>query len=195
MAGYFWTCHNAHKMKKTIIFLLCLFAAHAIFAQNKKNAVYLEAGGNTIFYSTNYDRIIPLTPKLKIAPRVGFMYLPMEKIYDYTVFDNIRIPLELNFLWSRNPDAKNFVEGGLGLNLFQVKNAVGYQDLKTLYGRSSFSGVTTLRLGFRHQKPEGGLMYRAGVLIPVYRDESSKSRMGDDIFYVVWAGLSLGYTF
>ena len=180
--------------KLGLIFLAILFTK-TLSAQEKKNSLYLEAGGNTIYYSINYDRIIPLTPKLKLAPRAGFMYFPQSAFYDDSSFGDIRIPVELNLLWSKNPNASNFLEGGIGISFIQIKERVTYGTSTVETTTNAYGKVTLLRLGFRHQKPTGGLMYRAGLLVPIARDEYSQFRMGDDIFYVVWAGFSIGYSF
>ncbi len=182
-------------MRKFGLICLVILFTKTLLAQEKKNALYLEAGGNTIYYSVNYDRIIPLTPKLKLAPRAGFMYLPLSEIENNSSHGDIRIPVELNLLWSKNANASNFLEGGIGMSFIQVKDRVSYGLSDIITTKYSFVKVTTLRLGFRHQKPTGGLMYRAGLLVPIVRDERSKFRFGDDIFYVIWAGFSLGYNF
>lgn len=182
-------------MRKLGLICLVILFTKTLLAQEKKNALYLEVGGNTIFYSINYDRIIPLTPKLKLAPRAGFMYVPLSALYEDSSMGDIRIPVELNLLWSKNSNASNFVEGGIGMSFIQIRDQVSYGLSDIITTRNSFVKVTTLRLGFRHQKPTGGLMYRAGLLLPIVRDERSKFRFGDDIFYVIWGGFSLGYSF
>lgn len=183
-------------MKKNIftsMFLSMIFINSITFAQEKYNSVYVEAGGNTIFYSINYDRVFRLSAQLKIAPRIGFMYLPMTKIYNRSRFGDIRIPAEVNLLWSKTPFSKNFIEGGIGLNFFQRRERTTSLESDNEDYRRPFGKVSTLRLGYRRQKPTGGLMYRTGLLIPLHQDATF--RAGDDVFYRIWAGFSIGYTF
>lgn len=181
-------------MKNLYLFVLCCFVFNMVRAQEavplKKNSVYFEAGGNALFYSLNYDRLIPVSPNIKIAPRVGLSYLPYD---GGTTFKNLIIPVELNVLYAKNPESKNFVEGGLGLTFIEFVN--GFRDANRKDPVSKFANTTTLRAGFRHQKPTGGLMYRAGILVPIARNDFADLKAGDDIFFKVWAGFSLGYTF
>lgn len=185
------TLIDGFDMKYILLVILAFSIGNTASAQIKKNSLYLEAGGNTIYYSINYDRIIPLTPRLKLAPRVGFMYLPMSSIYNYTSFEDISIPLEANLLWSKNEASRHHVEGGLGLNLFQIQDGVNSAgENKTLFRK-----ITTIRFGYRNQKADGGLMYRAGLLVPITRDNFSNLDGSDDLFYTFWAGFSIGYSF
>jgi hypothetical protein len=55
--------------------------------------------------------------------------------------------------------------------------------------------IGLFRAGFRHQKPEGGLMYRVGIMARISQDDFSDSKVSDDLFYRLWPGLSLGYSF
>jgi hypothetical protein len=110
-------------MKKSIAITAIIIASQLIgHAQTiKKNSVYVELGGNGFIYSVNYDRIIPLSDQLKLAPRIGIEYLPQEHNQNY---NKINIPLELNILWSKQKTSKNFLESGLGLNLFGIKKVI-----------------------------------------------------------------------
>lgn len=173
--------------------LLC-FGSYAI-AQTKKNSAFVELGGNGVAYSVNYDRIIPISTKLKLAPRVGFEYIPRNK-ENFQIYGNWSFPLEVNILYGKKEDSKNFLETGFGLSLFNLVE--GYkQDAngKVLDTDVKMAKVTVLRLGFRHQKPSGGLMYRAGILARLTQHEFSKTRVGDDLFYKLWPGFSVGYSF
>ena len=101
----------------------------------------------------------------------------------------------MNILWTKREESKNFAKVRLGLSLVGMKDIMGMILQKATYGRNKFARVTRARLGYRHQKPTGGFMYRAGLLIPIVQDQFSKSIVGDDIFLRVYAGISLGYTF
>ncbi len=182
-------------MRKLFITPLLVLCVISTFAQEKRNSVYIEGGGNTVYYSVNYDRLFDLSSKLKLAPRIGFMYLPMDKIYEVNDNGDYRIPIEVNLLWSNSETPKNFVEGGLGVSLISIEENVTYVLTGQNGTRNAMGKVYTLRLGFRHQKQTGGFMYRIGLLVPVAQDEYSNKRFGDDIFYRIYGGLSLGFTF
>ncbi len=182
---------NFNKVLLAIILNLTLVIHTYSQSITKKNSIYLELGGNAFLYSVNYDRLITLSNHIKIAPRVGFTYRPTGV---YSRYDDFIIPLEINTLWAKRKEIKSFVEVGFGLSLFAMKD--DYIDINNNYIESvKLARVSILRLGFRYQKPTGGFMYRAGVLIPVTQDEFSTSRVGDDIFFRLYAGFSLGYTF
>ena len=179
-------------IKLTLSFLFAFLSFH--FANAQKNSIYAEFGGNAFsYYSINYDRIIKLTDQLKIAPRFGVSYLPIKKLALNEDYGNFRIPLEVNLLWGKNPEAKKFAEVGIGLSLIQMKiePRLFEADRPDYY---KFSRTTFLRLGFRHQRPTGGLMYRAGLLARVAQDSFSKQRFGN-ISYQLYPGASIGYSF
>jgi len=184
-------------MKKiTITISMILYFTGAFSQILKKNSAYIELGGNAVFYSLNFDRLIPLGEKIKLVPRVGVMYLPLTNIKSNNTFGNFNLPFELNALWGKNLNSKNFPELGIGYNLISFKD--GYTvdgNGNFIENRTKFAKVATVRAGFRHQKPEGGLMYRIGLLVPLSQDEYSESRVGDDIFYRIYGGFSLGWSF
>jgi hypothetical protein len=181
-------------MKRRFILIIILLAlVTTSFAQTiKNNSVYVELLGNGIVYSVNYDRIIQISNHFKLAPRVGITYWPQSESSRYSSFI---IPFEVNALWAKRAESKNFAEGGLGLNLIGLKDYYGYDPAKGNLWKNKFARVTTVRLGYRHQKPTGGFMYRAGLLVPIAQDQFSMDRVGDDIFLRIYAGFSLGYTF
>jgi len=41
----------------------------------KRNTFFLEAGGNTFFYSLNYDRQLKVAEKWRLVGRIGVMYV------------------------------------------------------------------------------------------------------------------------
>ncbi|RZK55421.1 MAG: hypothetical protein EOO91_14155 [Pedobacter sp.] len=179
--------------------LLLLSAVIVQFAsaqETKKNSLYLEIGGNGVLYSVNYDRIIPISTQFKLAPRIGFDYVP-RNIKNAPTYGNWSFPIEANVLYAQSRESKNFLEGGLGLSLFNIVANYKYNNDKTeiIDTEVKTAKITTFRLGFRHQKPTGGFMYRAGLLVRLSQDEFSKQRVGDDLFFVIWPGASLGYTF
>ena len=187
-------------MKKSIA-LVALFLASQLISHAqtiKKNSVYVEVFGNGFVYSVNYDRIIPLSDQLKLAPRVGFEYLAQKKTYS-PIYGQFHIPVELNLLWAKRAQSKNFVETGLGLTLLSTPTVYDFSSVNgaepTGYPLSfRMARIGLFRAGFRHQKPEGGLMYRVGVLARVSKDDFAPYST-QPLFDRIWPSLSLGYSF
>ncbi|WP_316805127.1 hypothetical protein [Pedobacter nototheniae] len=144
----------------------------------KKNSIYAELLGNGGAYSLNYDRLFQVSKGLKVVPRVGLSTLQQVII----------VPLEVNLLISKSNTSKNFFETGIGVTI--LKPLSGFHGkLLTVNGYDyNFDNKTVntpliIRAGFRHQKPVGGFMYRAGALLFT----------GDETILTI--GLALGYSF
>jgi len=90
-------------------FILCIITAAFItssFGQTafKKNDIYLEAGGNGLFGSVNYER--QLTKKPGLGARIGFGFYSENAFY-------LTIPAGINYLFQLKHD-KSFIDAGLG---------------------------------------------------------------------------------
>ena len=183
------------KKIKSILFqvLLCVLSLDSTAQQFKKNSIYLELLGNSVIYSVNYDRIIPLSEQLKLVPRIGLMYAPLSTSERFKDHNNISIPIEVNLLWAKRSERKNFAEVGIGLSLLGLKEYKITNSERVTTNR--FGQVLTARLGFRHQKPTGGFTYRAGLLIKIKQDEWSLAAVSDDYFIKLYPGFSLCYSF
>lgn len=178
-----------------LITIFSLIVASIGVTKAQKNTVYLEVGGNAAAYSLNYDRIIAIDKHVKLAPRIGAEIIPRPEAF--SSLGKWSFPFELNMLYSNKENAKNFAEIGLGLSLFSMLENTYVYDDGSYSASYEFGKTATVRLGFRHQKPEGGLTYRAGILFKFYQDKTSLSNFGDDIFLPipVWPGVSIGYSF
>ncbi len=178
-----------------ILTAMMVFTIEVSVAQTKNNSIYLELLGNAVVYSVNYDRIITISPKVKLAPRVGFEFIP-RKLDNYSPYGEWSFPLELNMLYGKNSDSNNHFEGGLGLSLYSLVETFKQDNNgNALNPELKMGKVTTLRIGFRHQKPRGGVTYRVGIMARLSQDKFSESRVGDDLFYRLWPGFSVGYSF
>ena len=154
-------------MLKTILSIsLSIFITASCFSQgekipqeklSKKNAVYLELLGQGLLYSVNYDRILLVGNKLALSGRVGLSYYPDTGFFDT---NTIAIPIEFNLLVGKG---LTYFEFGLGGTYMQGLD------------KSSFSKslLASLRLGYRYQKDDGGLMCRIGFtpLLPIILDD------------------------
>ncbi len=147
---------------------------------SKKNAVYLELLGQGLFYSVNYDRILLVGNKLALSGRVGLSYYPITSFFDA---HTIAIPIEFNLLVG---NGLTYFEFGLGGTYMQGLD-------KPNFSKSFFA---SLRLGYRYQKDEGGLMFRIGFtpLLPIILDDEYQLDT-DYIPLLPSVGLSVGYTF
>ena len=112
-------------MRKQILAAFALCTVSFSFGQStfKNNYVYLEAGGNGLFGSVNYERQITKQPGLGARIGVGF--------YSENAF-YLTIPAGINYLFQLKKE-KSFIDAGLGAtwtridgNLFgKSKNANG----------------------------------------------------------------------
>jgi hypothetical protein len=136
-----------------------------------KNSIYLEAGGNGLWFSLNYDRILRQKEKVILTRRTGFSYR--------SYCNSITLPITFSFLYGNN---NNFLEIGAGPTLQYISS-------------SSTTGFSTHGIiGFRYQEMEkSGFMFRV-VLTPIfwrYIDDNIY-RTG---YYEPWLGISFGYSF
>jgi len=162
-------------MKKiTIAIILSMFFGN-IFSQEdnakndngiRKNAIYLELGGNALYYSVNYDRVFSFSKIVHSSLRVGFFTTPeIGSGYNTHVF-----PLEANLLLGKE---NNFFELGVGQSIWVESG--GYSD--------NIDSYSTFRLGYRHISDKG-LMVRTGI-VPIIQDDDA----------MIWVGLGIGYAF
>lgn len=139
-----------------------------------QNSVYVELGGNGLFYSVNYDRRFTNN----VSGRFGFMIFGGQS--EQATDDQIGVgifPVTANYLVGTG---SHRLELGVGPVLM-----VAGGDLEE-YGTVSAGGIAgvTSTFGYRYQPMEGGFLFRIG-LTPFYSDGRPQ----------LWAGLSLGYAF
>jgi len=75
-----------------------------------RNSVYLELGGNGLWYSVNYDKIFSLKEKVGFSGRIGFSYLQSQDTI------SIIIPVTASYLFGKK---NNFFELGGGPLFFR----------------------------------------------------------------------------
>ncbi|WP_187264744.1 hypothetical protein [Pontibacter beigongshangensis] len=189
--------------------LLLLFSTSA-YAQRlpeeftKKNSIYVEAGGLTPGYSLNYDRMVFQRNSLKVLARAGVSAFTVrnrtrqalsefgdKRALDYGLISEVSV-----VMGKRN----HHFETGLG---YSYSNTVGYHKRKengvlTDFYRIVFHGHHLVsHIGYRYQKPSGGLVLRAG-LKPVLISKSvnnAKYLSNSYNFFDLSAGVSLGWSF
>ncbi len=174
---------------KTFIFFLIVFVSFLANSQNlvqkelKRNTVFVEFGGNGILYSVNYNRLFYLSKKLCLSSRIGYGFT--KNFNDNKLILNV-IPVELTGLVPISKN-KHFIEVGSGVTTVLMNYLDKFHKELIL--------VLALRIGYRFQKPTGGLFFNVGFT-PLY---DFYVYNGDpNIGYHLWqpyAGMSIGYTF
>jgi hypothetical protein len=162
------------KQHLAVITLLgILILASPVHAQNDpvaKNAFYFELGGNGIFYSINYDRII--LPSL--SARVGFasFTIPLTS----PAISTTTFPILLNYLVG---SGNSRFELGAGI-VFVAFSGGEFDFIRASASTAALTGV----VGYRYQPVDGGLVFRAGFT-PFIVGHAG----------IVSGGVSLGYAF
>jgi hypothetical protein len=94
-------------MRKSFFTIFTIAVVTFSFGQStfKKNNIYLEAGGNGLFGSINYER--QLTKESGLGARIGIGFYSENVFY-------LTIPVGINYLFKlKNP--KSFIDAGLGV--------------------------------------------------------------------------------
>lgn len=176
-------------LKQIITSFLLLWSAFSVNAQGnevaiQRNTFFLELAGNGVFYSLNYDQIFLNQGKWKMSSRMGVMYLPY---FSSNKRQMVGTPLEVSYLRGKN---SHHWEVGVGFTPFYDTYLLSDSHIKNLV----LMGVA--RVGYRHQKREGGLFYKVG-LTPVQGmiyDMRYRRKRPNEVFSYPLVGLAIGYT-
>lgn len=134
-----------------------------------KNSVYIELFGNAGYlYNITYDRIIFTKEKNNISAGLGVQYFSSSDIEDF-IFS---LSPQISYFYG----IKHHFETGLGV----------------AYDFNSGDFVIPIRIGYRFQKPEGGLLCKIGFT-PLLTN--SYSIFGEGFSLIPWGGLAIGWTF
>ncbi|MBI4647700.1 MAG: hypothetical protein HY738_14210 [Bacteroidia bacterium] len=123
-----------------------------------KNSVFFELLGNGIIYSLNYDRIVLQKNGLKTSARFGIAIIPFGDINHLYI-------TEINQLIGCG---NSYFEIGLGITQLYVFSKEG----TSFFGLDDYDYFGFIRIGYRHQKPKGGLFYRIGITPFMFLEES-----------------------
>jgi len=159
-------------MKKCFFTIIIICSFTCAFAQNtfKKNGIYLEAAGNGLFGSVNYERQITTQPGLGAKIGVGF--------YTENAF-YLTIPVGINYLFKlKNP--KTFIDAGLGVTWTRINGKL-FGNSKNSNGEHFVNFIPSI--GYRKHTHKD-LMWRIS-LTPV------ANKYG----LVPWLGASIGKRF
>jgi len=144
-----------------------------------KNTLFIELGGAAGIASFNYDRLLfEIGEKISVSGRIGVS--SYSDFYKNTTPD-LYLPLDIFGLYAFDV---HHIELGLGLTFLNY----AARDIDDL-GLVQFIRITEVlfnpSLGYRFQKPEGGIFLRINCTPFIY---------GRPIIFSNWGGVSIGYT-
>ncbi len=159
-------------MRKYFLTILTIGALTFVFGQSafKKNDIYLEAGGNGLFGSVNYER--QLTKEPGLGARIGIGFYSENAFY-------LTIPIGINYLFKLK-SAKSFIDAGLGVTWTRIDGKL-FGDSKNSNGEHFVNFIPSI--GYRRHTSKD-LMWRIS-LTPV------ANKYG----LVPWLGASIGKRF
>ncbi|MES2733026.1 MAG: hypothetical protein V4714_14855 [Bacteroidota bacterium] len=144
----------------------------------KRNAFYVEAMGKGPYYSVNYDRIIRVRTKWSYSFRVGVSL----------VADGWSVPLGIHAFTT---PGNHHLELGLGVTPYVDH----YRTFLSKNDRSDKYLYVVPSVGYRYQKPEGGLFFTAGLAPYIFLDPPSTDVFDVTPSYKLWAGVAVGFSF
>ena len=143
-----------------------------------KNTLFLEASFKEPFYSINFDRIFFQAPKLNWTWHAGFSI----------TCDIISLPVGVDLFTGKNNSHAVF---GLTFIPYIAKYSSMFSDndLSDKYGNV----ISTI--GYRFQKPNGGLFFQAQVSPAIHLDPPSGNfwKMDPKLWFI--GMLAVGYSF
>jgi len=154
--------------------LLIIIAAFSTYSFSQttftKNSIYLEAGGNGLFGSVNYERQLTKEPGLGVRLGVGFY---VENAFYLT------IPVGINYLFELK-NGKSFIDAGLGVTFTRINGEL-FGDSKDPNGDNFGNFIPSI--GYRRHTAKN-VMWRIS-LSPIINNYG----------VYPWLGLSIGKQF
>lgn len=159
-------------MKKTIFTILIVSTITFTFGQTAfhKNDIYLEAGGNGLFGSVNYER--QLTKEPGLGARFGIGFYTENAFY-------LTIPVGINYLFILK-NKKSFIDAGLGVTWTRSEET--FVGSNRHYKGDDFTNFIP-SIGYRRHTKRN-VMWRVS-LTPV----------ANKYTFVPWLGASIGKRF
>ena len=209
-------------MKKIIIQTIVFLSPIIAFGQEnvkatelKRNSIYLEAFGQGLYNSFSFDRLYNVDKKIKTSFSAGLTIIPVPELFV------LGVPVSYNYLFGKK---NHHLELGFGFTAMYLRQgriiaAEGYIDNNGLSQTNNFVGHSnefysffTPKIGYRFQKPSGGLFLRLTLTPPIaginkigdvkggkynsgwtYTEYfTSAAFFGYRVF--PWAGFSIGWT-
>jgi hypothetical protein len=144
------------------------------------NTVYLELGGNGLWYSLNYERILPQN----IALRVGTSYMSMSASSGTAnaSISSFGVPLTASYLGLGGANHKFELGGGILFEKFSGQASSGFGEKAE--GGGLFP-MATFIAGYRYAPARGGFNFKL-ALTPVWHP---------DLGTFMWGGMAFGVGF
>lgn len=159
-------------MKHLLLFVLFSCITYCSFTQTsfKHNDIYIEAAGNGLFSSVNYERQLTKHPGFGLRLGVGFY---SEKAFYLT------IPVGVNYLFKLKNE-KSFIDAGFGATFTRINGNLFSNSINS--NGNHFTNFVP-SIGYRKHSSKD-LMWRVSVT-PII------NKYG----FVPWLGLSIGKRF
>jgi len=164
-------------MKKIFIYTIVFLSPIISFAQEnakpaeiKRNSIYFEAFGQGLYNSISFDRLYNVEKKIKTSFNVGLTIIPHPELFV------LGVPVSYNFLFGQK---NHHLELGIGVTamfvrLGRMNASESYTDNNGLSQTNDFVGHSndfysffTPKIGYRFQKPSGGLFLRLTLTPPI----------------------------
>ncbi|MCX6189242.1 MAG: hypothetical protein NTW54_06530 [Bacteroidetes bacterium] len=195
-------------MKKLVFSLFVNLFATLIFAQTEssslmpqRNSAYIEIFGQGLNSSFTFDRLYRLNKKVKSSFSIGLVIVP--KFEHFGEGGYLGVPISYNFLFGKK---NHHLELGMGLTVLGLSSGFAGEGLTKVI---SYYSYFTPKIGYRFQKPQGGLFFRIGLAPMIafinyatfgglsdYRNFEYFNNVVDLGYRVFpWPGMSFGYTF
>ena len=136
----------------------------------KKNDLYLEAGGNGLFASVNYERQLTSQPGLGV--RIGVGFYTEDAFY-------LTVPIGINYLFQLK-NKESFIDAGLGISFAQFNGKL-FVDSKNLGGEHFINFIPSI--GYR-KHTANDVMWRISLAPTINK-----------YTFVPWLGFSIGKRF
>lgn len=136
----------------------------------KRNDLYLEAGGNGLFASVNYERQLNSQPVLGV--RIGVGFYTEDPFY-------LTIPVGINYLFQLK-NKESFIDAGLGISFAQFNGKL-FVDSKNLGSEYFINFIPSI--GYR-KHTANDVMWRISLTPTVNK-----------YTFVPWLGFSIGKRF
>ncbi|MBI1782673.1 MAG: hypothetical protein HYR66_15120 [Sphingobacteriales bacterium] len=157
---------------KPVLLLSCLIFSTGLTAQSPflKNTIYIEAGGNGLFGSLNYERQLTSKPGIGIRAGIGF--------YTENAF-YLTLPVGVNYLFPLN-NKNSFIDAGMGITWSKVDGKI-FGESKNTRANSFVNFIPSI--GYRKHTVKD-MMWRVSIT-PIINKNS----------FFPWAGISIGKIF
>lgn len=158
-----------------------------------KHAIYGELGGTSTGYAINYGFIFHQKERLKFAAGAGFfMRYQDEDVRISSGFLRPSFSTEISALWGKS---KGHLEFGTGFVAYRSKQFIFDENFpRNIRVRQYWGKIIVPRIGYRYQKPDGGLFFRAAYT-PWIRFKNLEGDEEKVNFNPFGIGLSLGWSF